>query len=45
MSKATNRLTNQSIEDFIVVVRKNKVILDYEVAMLYGVATRDVKKP
>ena len=44
MTKATTTLTNQSIQDLIVVVRKNKVILDYEVAMLYGVATRDVNK-
>lgn len=44
MTKATTTLTNQSIQDLIVLVRKNKVILDYEVAMLYGVATRDVNK-
>lgn len=45
MTKARKHiLKHKRIEDLIVEVRKKKVILDYEVAMLYGVQTKDVNR-
>lgn len=40
----SERVTFEAVEDKIILIREQKVILDSDVAALYGVETRDVNK-